>query len=101
MEPNQDVALTVPETRQDIIMEILELVRSHLAFQSDLVWRTLVKTGVRPALQHHLISTTDMNKTTAMGCAYRAGHDPWVSDKSVLASFDKTTQSTRRGCCKR
>lgn len=56
---NQGFALTVLMDRRKVTQSVLELVRGHDAFRSGLFWRTIIKAGVRPALQEHMLETCD------------------------------------------
>lgn len=71
---NQGFALSVLEDRRVVTQEVLDMIREHSAFRSGLLWRTIAKAGVRPALQEYVLALPDGE---GHGCGHKDGFVEW------------------------
>jgi hypothetical protein len=67
---NQGLALTLLIDGRHLDSEILDLLKSHPAFRSGLLWVTAVKAGVRPYMQKGVADMEDKTAANALGCGH-------------------------------
>jgi hypothetical protein len=74
---NQGFALSTLTDRRVVTQRVLDLIKTHQAFKSQLIWRTVVKAGVRPALQEHMLGLEENTAASAPRFGLREGYEAW------------------------
>ncbi|OIW34584.1 hypothetical protein CONLIGDRAFT_675553 [Coniochaeta ligniaria NRRL 30616] len=74
---NQGLALSILTDRRVLTQRVLDLVTSHEAFKSQLFRNTVVKAGVRPALQEHMLGLEDKKAGSSPGYGQKDGYEAW------------------------
>jgi hypothetical protein len=78
---NHGIAKTVLDDRRAVTQAVMDFVREHRAFRSGLFWATIVKAGVRPALQEKMLTTSRLfggGEDGGKWVGHRDGIEEWL-----------------------